>query len=229
MSGRSILSSSSRAVTCSEKEQYCTIPAYSTQRFSCSSPQLPRVFGARNAVINCAVSFFKRGKRSGNRLLHILDQRLHFGIRARAGISISRVCSSRLLSAAPSGSSMFLIASSLASRVCFCLAGLSAKFLLRKRQKGLRVGAQSVGGSSLEGRVEVGLHLRIFFFLTLFHRASRRQLRRFAALSQPGLIELALSTCTALAGIPPEPKKKTATATSAKTTAELPTAKILFA
>ena len=56
MSGRRRPSSAS-VVTCSSKSQWGSIPAISTTRRSCTSPQRPRVCGERRAVTRLRVSF----------------------------------------------------------------------------------------------------------------------------------------------------------------------------
>ena len=58
-SGRSIWPSDTAAV-CSSKSQYGNIPAASTTRRSCISPQRPRTVGARSAVTRLAVSRRRR-------------------------------------------------------------------------------------------------------------------------------------------------------------------------
>ncbi len=55
MSGRSLPSAPS-VVTCCSKSQCSTIPAISTTRRSCISPQRPRVAGDRSAVTRLRVS-----------------------------------------------------------------------------------------------------------------------------------------------------------------------------
>ena len=56
MSGRSRRPVSSRSLSCSWKSQCWIIPASSTTRFSCTSPQRPRMCGARRAVTRLPVS-----------------------------------------------------------------------------------------------------------------------------------------------------------------------------
>ena len=57
MSGR-IRPESESDVTCSSKSQCSSIPAISTTRRSCNSPQRPRVWGERSAVTRLRVSFW---------------------------------------------------------------------------------------------------------------------------------------------------------------------------
>src|SRR4051812_13177952 len=60
MSGRSRRPSLSRSLSWVRKSQWSSIPASSTTRFNCTSPQRPRTWGARSAVTRLPVSVRSR-------------------------------------------------------------------------------------------------------------------------------------------------------------------------
>ena len=118
------------------------------------------------------------GQRRGNRLLQTIHQRPHFGIRAGTGfLHLARL----LIERSERGSQRIehiFNCQFLCFQGQFSLVGLSSKLLLGQFKKGLRVGAQSVGSGSLEGRVQVRLHLRVLRFFVFDLLGDTRQLFR---------------------------------------------------
>ncbi len=151
-------------------------------------------------------------------------------LRKRA-LSIARVCSSRLFSATPSGSTRFLIASSLALNAFWASRfWLPNSCLARARND--RVARANIGSRTLESRVEIGLHLRVLFLLVLELLFCRGELFGLWAEILSSFFASSSNSCDpARACLCPShnPKRKRPTAINANTISELPIGSSLFA
>ena len=119
----------------------------------------------------------QRIERRGNRILNILNQRLHFGICARA-LDFHRA---RLfIQALERGAQRVehgLDSEFLGLQGLLRFLRLAAKLLLRQREKALIVGAQRLGRQVSEGLLHIGLHLGV---LGLFRRKTCLRRSQFA-------------------------------------------------
>ena len=191
-SGRMRSSSPPWIVCCSMKSQYSIIPASSTTRFSCSSPQRPRTPGRLSASVSGASRRADPGRRCRASTIRCISC-APLSTRRRSESLISRSTCSSVFAIGASRSSIAFLRASMSPA-----ASVRASRMRRfgQREERFVVGFQRVGAERLKrvaqlgfgvlvGREPLGVNRAIFLELGLQprlsrpgRRASRRSRRR---------------------------------------------------